>query len=162
MNPEVPGEIPLVQALNAALPGAVRAEASTHGEWTLDVDPARIAAVCRFLRDSEQFVRLSDLTAVDWHPREPRFEVVYHLHSLERNRRLRLKCRLAGGAPEIETVTGVWRGADWYEREVFDLFGIVFRGHPNLKRIMMPEDWEGHPLRKDYPVFGNKYGYKDE
>jgi NADH-quinone oxidoreductase subunit C len=132
MNPEVPGAFPLVQALNVALPGAVRAAASAHGEWTLDVDPARIAAVCRFLRDSEQFVRLSDVTAVDWHPREPRFEVVYHVHSLARNQRLRLKCRLAGGAAEIETVTGVWRGADWYEREVFDLFGIVFRSHPNL------------------------------
>lgn len=162
MNPEVLGENPLLQALDAAEPGAVRAAAGAYGELTLDVDPGRIAAVCRYLRDAGQFVRLSDLTAVDWHPREPRFEVVYHLHSLERNQRLRLKCRLAGGAPEIETVTGVWRGADWYEREVFDLFGIVFRGHPGLKRIMMPEDWEGHPPRKDYPVFGNKYGYKDE
>jgi NADH-quinone oxidoreductase subunit C len=102
------------------------------------------------------------LTAVEWHPAEPRFEVVYHLHSVENNERLRLKCRLAGNAAEIDSVTSVWRSANWHEREVFDLFGIVFRGHPDLRRIMLPEDWEGHPLRKDYPVYGNKYGYKEQ
>jgi NADH-quinone oxidoreductase subunit C len=80
--------------------------------------------------------------------------VVYHLHSIERNERLRLKARIAG--EEIETVTTVWRGANWYEREVFDLFGIRFTGHPDLRRIMMPDDWEGHPLRKDYPITGTR------
>jgi NADH-quinone oxidoreductase subunit C len=155
-------EVPLLQELEAAEPGAVLAASRANGELTLDVDDRRVLQVCLCLRDFQQFVRLADLTAVDWHPREPRFEVVYHLHSIEKNQRVRLKCRLPGTAAAIDSVTSVWRGADWHEREVFDLFGIVFRGHPNLKRIMLPEDWEGHPLRKDYPVFGNKYGYKDE
>jgi NADH-quinone oxidoreductase subunit C len=129
---------------------------------TLEVSPEKIVEVCRSLKEERRFVRLADLTAVDWHPAEPRFEVVYHLHSVENNERLRLKCRLAGNAAEIDSVTSVWRSANWHEREVFDLFGIVFRGHPDLRRIMLPDDWEGHPLRKDYPVYGNKYGYKEQ
>jgi len=99
---------------------------------------------------------------VDWHPADPRFEVVYLLHSLEKNARLRLKCWISGSQCEIDSVTGVWRGADWYEREVFDMFGIGFRNHPDLRRILMPNDWEGNPLRKDYPVHGYKYSYKNE
>ena len=129
---------------------------------TLEVSPEKIVEVCRLLKEERRFVRLADLTAIDWHPAEPRFEVVYHLHSVENNERLRLKCRLAGDAAEIDSVTSVWRSANWHEREVFDLFGIVFRGHPDLRRIMLPDDWEGHPLRKDYPVYGNKYGYKEQ
>ncbi len=97
---------------------------------------------------------MSTLTGVDWYPAEPRFEVVYHLHSLERNERLRVKCRLPGGDAEIDSVTEVWRGANWFERETFDLFGVRFRNHPDLRRIMLPDDWEGHPLRKDYSVTG--------
>ncbi len=136
------------------------------GETTLIVDPARIVDLCRYLKDSETYIRLSGITAVDLHPAEPRFEVVYHLHSLERNQRLRLKCRLSGvtspDLPEIDSATGVWRSANWYEREVYDMFGITFRNHPNLTRILMPIDWEGHPLRKDYPVHGYKYSYPSE
>jgi len=98
---------------------------------------------------------------------EPRFEVVYHLHSMPRpgitqDERLRLKCKVGGDRPEVESVWSVWPCADWYEREIFDLFGIGFRNHPNLSRILMPEDWQGHPLRKDYPVHGYKYSYKSE
>jgi NADH-quinone oxidoreductase subunit C len=84
------------------------------------------------------------------------------LHSLDRNTRLRLKCWVAESGCEIDSVTGVWRSANWYEREVFDMFGIAFRGHPDLRRILMPSDWEGNPLRKDYPVHGYKYSYQDE
>ncbi len=131
------------------------------GETTLLVLPERIAEVCRALK-SQGFERLSTVTAVDRHPAEPRFEVVYHVHSIGRNQRLRLKCAVSGAAAEIDTVTGVWQSADWYEREVFDLFGIQFRGHPDLRRIMMPDDWEGHPLRKDYPIHGYRYSYQDE
>ena len=129
------------------------------GEITLIADPAQIVDLCRHFKDNEKFVRLTSITAVDWHPSEPRFEVVYHLHSIEPNRRLRVKYSVGGASPETESVTGVWRGADWYEREVFDMFGITFRNHPNLVRILMPIDWEGHPLRKDYPVHGYKYDY---
>jgi NADH-quinone oxidoreductase subunit C len=96
------------------------------------------------------------LTGADRYPTEPRFEVVYHLHSLARNLRLRLKVRLAGANPEVDSVTPVWRGANWYERETFDLFGIRFRNHPDLRRIMLPDDWVGHPLRKDYQVTGER------
>jgi NADH-quinone oxidoreductase subunit C len=106
-------------------------------------------------------VRLGGITAVDWWPRSPRFEVVYLVQSLHDKSRLRLMVRLKEGE-EIDSVTPVWRGANWYERETFDMFGIVFRNHPNLERIMMPADWEGYPLRKDYPIHGHKYSYKDE
>jgi NADH-quinone oxidoreductase subunit C len=132
------------------------------GETTWIVDPAQIVDLCRYLKLEQKFVRLSAVTAVDWYPAEPRFEVVYHLHSIERNTRLRLKCRLNSANLEIDSVTSVWYGANWYEREVFDMFGIGFRNHPNLVRILMPTDWEGYPLRKDYPVHGYKYGYGNE
>lgn len=133
-----------------------------RGELTLEIVPEKIVAVCRYLKDEQRFARLSAVTAVDRYPDEPRFEVVYLLHSIERNQRLRLKCRLPGEAPEIDSVTGVWRAANWYEREVFDLVGVRFRNHPDLRRILMPEDWSGHPLRKDYPVTGQKYNYTGE
>jgi NADH-quinone oxidoreductase subunit C len=127
-----------------------------RNEVTLEIAPARINSVCGYLKYDQKFARLSSVTAVDRYPAEPRFEVVYHLQSIERNLRVRLKCRLPGGDPAIESVTSVWRAANWYEREVFDLFGIRFTGHPDLRRIMLPDDWEGHPLRKDYPVTGSR------
>jgi len=132
------------------------------GETTLIADPTKIVDLCRFLKDSEKFIRLSSVTAVDWHPAEPRFEVVYHLHSLEPFRRLRVKYKVGGEKPEIESVTSVWRAANWYEREIWDMFGIHVLNHPDLERILMPTDWEGHPLRKDYPVHGYKYSYSNE
>jgi NADH-quinone oxidoreductase subunit C len=155
-------EIPVVAALEARHSSAVLDGVHDLGETTLYIEPSRIVEVCRFLKQDQKFVRLSGITALDWHPLEPRFEVVYLLHSLERNERLRLKCKLSGENPEIESVTSIWVGANWYEREAFDLFGIVFRNHPDLTRIMMPAEWEGHPLRKDFPVHGYKYTYKDE
>jgi NADH-quinone oxidoreductase subunit C len=142
-----------VEAFDA---GAVEGGKFDHGEVTLDIAPARISSVCGYLKYDQRFERLSSVTAVDRYPAEPRFEVVYHLHSIERNLRVRLKCRLGGGDPAIESVASVWRAAAWYEREVFDLFGIRFTGHPDLRRIMLPDDWEGHPLRKDYPVTGSR------
>ena len=127
-----------------------------RGEWMLEIAAGKIVSVCGFLKFDQKFIRLSTVTAVDRYPAEPRFEVVYHLYSIERNEWLRLKCRLRGSDPVIESVTSVWRSANWYEREVFDLFGIQFVNHPNLRRILMPEGWEGHPLRKDYPVTGSR------
>ena len=154
MLPENLKEHAVAASVDAFDGDALRGGKFELGELTLDIAPQKIVSVCGFLKYDQQFVRLSSVTAVDWYPTEPRFEVVYHLHSVERKQRLRLKCRLHGAAAEIESVTGVWRSANWYEREVWDLFGIRFNGHPNLKRIMMPDDWEGHPLRKDYPVTG--------
>jgi len=132
------------------------------GETTVVADPAAIVDLCRYLRETEHYLRLRTVTAVDLHPAEPRFEIVYHLHSLDRNLRLRVKCKVSGVDPEIDSVYSVWRAADWYEREVFDMFGVKFRNHPNLIRILMPLDWEGYPLRKDYPVHGHKYSYPSE
>ena len=162
MLPDVLKDHPVAAALEAALPDAITSGHAEHNEPTLWIQPARILEVCRFLKDQQQFVRLSGITAVDWLPADPRFEVVYLLHSLNRNQRLRLKCWIAEAEPEIDSVVSVWRTADWYEREVFDLFGVRFRNHPDLTRILMPSDWEGHPLRKDYPVHGHKYTYQDE
>jgi NADH-quinone oxidoreductase subunit C len=138
------------------------------GETTLIADPAQILSLSKYLCETEKYFRLSSVTAVDWHPAEPRFEVVYHLQGIEHrdntaiSRRIRVKCRISGTNPEIDSVVPIWRGANWYEREVFDMFGIGFRNHPNLVRILMPLDWDGFPLRKDYPVHGYKYGYGNE
>lgn len=125
-------------------------------ELTIWVEKESIREACAILRDAPDcpFNYLSDLTCVDWYPSEPRFEVVYHLLSIAKKERVRLKARVDGSSPAIESVTSVWPAANAYEREVFDLFGVRFTGHPNLKRILMPDDWEGHPLRKDYPVEG--------
>jgi NADH-quinone oxidoreductase subunit C len=124
------------------------------GELTVEIAPENVIEACRLLKYERQYERLSTVTAVDRYPSQPRFEVVYHLQSIARKERLRLKCRLSGDQPEIDSATAVWRSANWFEREVFDLFGIRFRNHPDLRRIMMPEGWDGHPLRKDYPVTG--------
>ena len=162
MLPDQLKEHPAAMALESHLPDAIAGGHAEHGDPTLFIAPQRIVEACQFLKAEQGFVRLSGITAVDWHPADPRFEVVYLLHSLEKHVRLRLKCRVAESECEIDSVTGVWRGANWYEREVFDMFGIRFRNHPDLRRILMPSDWEGHPLRKDYPVHGYKYSYQDE
>ncbi len=156
MIPEQLQEDAVTQAVEAFDARAITGGKIDRGETTIEIAPANIVSVCGFLKHDQGFVRLSSLTAVDRYPAEPRFEVVYHLHSLEPQRRLRLKCRLRGDNPEIESVTSVWRGANWYEREVFDLFGVRFLNHPELRRIMLPETWEGYPLRKDYPVTGSR------
>ena len=127
-----------------------------RGELSIEVHAPAVREACLLLRDDAElrFNFLSDLTCVDWYPREPRFEVVYHLLSIPRRARVRLKVRLAEDDACVESLTSVWPSANFFEREVFDLFGVRFLGHPDLRRIMMPEDWQGHPLRKDYPVEG--------
>ncbi len=127
-----------------------------RGETTVVVPEQRLVRVAEFLlsEPSLRFTFLSDLTTVDRFPMEPRFELNYHLLSIERSLRLRLRVRVAGAQPEVPSVTGVWPTANWHERESFDLFGIRFHGHPDLRRILLPDAWEGHPLRKDYPVEG--------
>ena len=142
----------------AALEGASLVESAKFDreELTVYVNRADIKRACEILRGSPetQFNFLSDITCVDVFPSEPRFEVIYHLLSHSRKNRVRLIARVPGGDPSIESLFGVWPAANFFEREVFDLFGVRFVGHPNMRRIMMPEDWEGHPLRKDYPVEG--------
>jgi NADH-quinone oxidoreductase subunit C len=152
---------PLVVALRQESSSWLLGAKDELGELTIEVAAERIAHICQYLREEQQFERISTVTAVDRYPTEPRFEVVYHLHSISRNARLRVKCRVSGESPILDSVTSVWAGANWYERETFDLFGIQFRGHPDLRRIMMPDDWQGHPLRKDYPVHGHRYDYME-
>jgi NADH-quinone oxidoreductase subunit C len=132
---------------------ALRGTHANLGDATAVVDAARIVDVMRFLRDDGecQFDMLTDLTAVDYLGEEPRFEVVYHLYSVPKNKRLRVKARLGEKALEIATLCELWPSANWMEREVWDLYGIRFAGHPDLRRILLYEEFEGHPLRKDYP-----------
>src|SRR5579859_1398242 len=130
-----------------------------RGETTITVRPEAIVAIGQTLRDAPdlRYDYLADVTAVDWPEREPRFDVVYHLLSLPTRAVVRLKVRVGDedtSHPEVPSITPVWPAANWFEREVFDLFGIVFAGHPDLTRILMPPDWIGHPLRKDYPLTG--------
>ena len=145
----------IIAALQVDMPGArLEAASSSDSQPTIYVPPGDLVAVARVLREGPalQFDFLAELTAIDFWPREPRFEVVYLLVSIERRLRLRLKVRLAGDQARLATVTNLWPAANWLEREVWDLFGIVFDGHPDPRRLLMPEDWDGHPLRKDYPV----------
>jgi NADH-quinone oxidoreductase subunit C len=138
--------------------GADLLDVTEHRDQTsVVVRPEAIEAVCRALRDEQRFNYLSQVTAVDWPEREPRFDVVYNLMSLDTRATIRLKVRVGDEDtpfPEVPTVSTVWPAASWYEREVYDLFGIRFAGHPDLTRILMPPDWVGHPLRKDYPLTG--------
>lgn len=159
--PDSLNENSAVQAIRTRFPDAIIEASQRLNENVLVAHPAALLDLCRTLKHELGFERLSSVTAVDWWPRKPRFEVVYHFHSIRNNQRLRLKLRVDEGE-EVESVTHIWTTANWYEREVFDLFGISFRNHPNLERIMMPADWQGHPLRKDYPVHGYKYSYADE
>jgi len=142
---------PLVKKLKAHFGDAVREASEFIGQLSVNVDGARIVEICDYLKsDSEMgFDYLSDLTCVHW-PRTPApFEVVYNLFSISANERVRLKARTKDS---IDSVTGVWPAANWLEREVFDLFGVRFNNHPDLRRLLLPPDWEGYPLRKDYPL----------
>ncbi len=142
----------IVELLDENVPGALQEWREAHGELTLIVDAEKIREVCRFMRDEPglRFDYLSDLTAVDNLGEEPRFVVVYHLLSTTKKHRLRLRAPVSGDPPWIRTVSDIWLTANWHERECWDLFGIVFQDHPDLRRIMLPQDWVGHPLRRDY------------
>ena len=147
---------PELAALLAWNGGAVTAAKLDRNELTIWLDRIALRGACLTLKNDAklQFNALADITCVDWFPREPRFEVVYQLFSIPNKKYLRLKVKLQGDDPSVDSLTPIWPGADFFEREVFDLFGVRFDQHPNLVRIMMPENWEGHPLRKDYPVEG--------
>ena len=149
-------EQPAVSKLLAWNAAAVQRAKLDRGELTVWITREAIREACAFLKSDREldFNYLADVTCVDWIPAEPRFEVVYHLLSLANKHRIRLKVALNSDEPNVESVVPVFPTANFFEREIFDLFGIRFSGHPNLRRILMPEDWEGHPLRKDYPVEG--------
>lgn len=157
-DPPPPADLPLppfVADLQQRCPGAVHKVSFWVGDWTLIVEPARLLEVARHLRDAPgaEFTFCSDVTATDWPVRDRRFDVIYTLYSIRLRHRVRLKIQ-AGEDESVASVTGIWPSANWLEREVFDLFGIRFDGHPDLRRILMPEDWQGHPQRKDYPLEG--------
>ena len=143
----------LMSSLQDVVPGAQFETApSVDLQTTIYVSRDDLPAVARVLRDGLAFDFLAEVTAVDFWPREPRFELVYILVSIAQRLRLRVKVRLHGADAHVATVSGVWPAANWLEREVWDLFGIAVDGHPDPRRLLMPEDWEGFPLRKDYPV----------
>jgi NADH-quinone oxidoreductase subunit C len=145
----------IAAVLQDVLPGAhLEVAPSVDLHATLYVDQDHLLETLRTLRDHPElkFALLSEITAVDYLPRDPRFEVIYLLVSLAHRQRVRLKVRLPSDDPHVPTASGLWPAANWLEREVWDLLGIAFDGHPDPRRLLMPEDWDGHPLRKDYPV----------
>jgi NADH-quinone oxidoreductase subunit C len=146
----------VIETLRSWSANAISEVIEFRGETTLVVARNVLRAVAERCREDEglQFNLLTDATCVDRFPMEPRFELNYHLVSIPKRARVRLRVRLSGDDPVVDSLVPVWPGANWLEREIFDLFGIQFTGHPDLRRILLPDDWEGHPLRKDYPVEG--------
>ena len=144
----------LLDRLQQKFAHAVVSTHQNHGNETAVIHAEDLVAVCEFLRDDAQckMNMCIDVTAVDWPEREPRFDVVYHLYSLEKKHRLRLKVQVPLEKPNVPTVTSVWKGANWFERETYDMYGIIFDGHPNLIRVLLYPEFRGHPLRKDYAI----------
>jgi NADH-quinone oxidoreductase subunit C len=148
-----PWSSPLLDELQKRFPGAISEAVIFRNMPSLNVAKEHLVAVCQFLKGPEggAYTLLTDETAADYPKREKRFDIVYHLYTFERNNRLRLRVQVAAGE-KVPSVTGVWPTANWLEREIYDMFGVVYEGHPDLKRILMPDDWVGHPLRKDYDI----------
>ncbi|MFN2632125.1 MAG: NADH-quinone oxidoreductase subunit C [Thermoanaerobaculia bacterium] len=144
---------PWVMSLSAGVPGAVVASKTFAGQVTVTVAREKIADVARHLKQAEDFAYCVDVTAVDWKERAPRFDVVYHFYSFSKNDRIRVKCGAADGE-DVPSIARVYLAANWCERETFDMFGIRFSGHPDLRRILTWEGFHGHPLRKDFPLEG--------
>jgi NADH-quinone oxidoreductase subunit C len=143
-----------LKKLSVKFPDSIIKTHSFRFDDTAIVKREDILGICEFLRDDDdlRYNFMMDLTAVDYLGREPRFEMVYHLYSLKYNRRVRIKAGVPESDCSIDSITPLWVGANWFEREVFDLYGIQFKGHPELKRLLLYEGFEGHPLRKDYPL----------
>lgn len=152
MTEQLHGYVDKLREKNAAWVADV---AEAHGEVTVFVPRESIVDACAFLKNEHAFDLLADLCGCDRGPEEdPRFEVNYHLFSTKHHNRLRLKVLLSEDNPHVTTVTTLWKTADWHERETYDLFGVIFDGHPDLRRILLPSDFDGHALRKDYPLRG--------
>jgi len=152
VKPE-PWSSPLLDELQKGFPGAISEAVIFRNLPSLTVSKDSLLAICRFLKgeDGGAYTLLTDETAVDYPKREKRFDIVYHLYSFKRNDRLRLKV-IAGEGEKVPSVTSVWPTANWLEREVYDMFGVLYEGHPDLRRILLPDGWVGHPLRKDYDI----------
>lgn len=153
----------IAEKIKERFPDEVIAITEFREQVSVTVKKERIIEICKWLHDEPAlyFDYLKDLCGVDYHGKKPvRFEVVYTLYSMKYEHMIRLKAEVPEDDPVIDSVIGIWRGADWHERECYDMFGIEFRGHPDLRRILLPEDWEGHPLRKDYPAAGPEQEWK--
>jgi NADH-quinone oxidoreductase subunit C len=144
---------PLLDDLQKRFPGAISEAVIFRNMPSLNVAKEHLVAICQFLKGPEggAYTLLTDETAADYPKRDKRFDVIYHLYTFEGNTRLRLRVQL-GAEEKVASVTSIWPTANWLEREIFDMFGVVFEGHPDLKRILMPDEWVGHPLRKDYDI----------
>jgi NADH-quinone oxidoreductase subunit C len=149
----------VAELLRSWNPKAVVEVSEFRGETTIVVPRELLRVTAEHCRQDSglQYNLLTDATCLDRYPHEPRFELNYHLVSIPRREKVRLKVKLSGNDPVVDSLVPVWPGANWLEREIFDLFGIRFSGHPDLRRILLPDDWEGYPLRRDYPV----EGYRD-
>jgi NADH-quinone oxidoreductase subunit C len=148
-----PWSSPLLDELQERFPGAISEAVTFRAIPSITLAKESLVAMCRFLKSEEggAFTLLTDQTAVDYPKREKRFDIIYHIYSFKRNDRLRLKV-IVGEGETISSVTEIWLTANWLEREVYDMFGVVYDGHPDLKRILLPDEWTGHPLRKDYDI----------
>src|SRR5271157_351810 len=148
-----PWSNPLLDDLQKKFPGAISEAVIFRNMPSLNVAKEHLVEVCQFLKGPEggAYILLTDETAADYPKREKRFDIIYHLYSFERNNRLRLRVQVSAGE-KVPSVTVVWPTANWLEREIYDMFGVVYEGHPDLKRILLPDEWAGHPLRKDYDI----------
>jgi NADH-quinone oxidoreductase subunit C len=142
-----------IAALTEHLPGAIQDAKFDREELTLTVARESIVAVCKTVQ-AAGYDFLVDVSGVDWYPNQPRFQISYHILSLSLKQRIRLAVRVEEGDPSVDSITDIWPAANFFEREIFDLFGVRFGGHPNMRRILLPEDFKGNPLRKDFPVEG--------
>jgi len=148
---QVPLDNELVQRLKASFGEAIREATLDRKQAIVLIAADKLRDIARYCRDEEKFDMLTDLTAVDWPKREKRFDIILNLYSFAKNERMRLKAHAAENEPVASSVE-IWPAANWLERECYDMFGIIFEGHPDLKRILLPDEWEGHPLRKDYDI----------
>jgi len=146
----------VLERLKAKFPNSIAEEAEFRGELTVVVPHEQIVEICHFLKEDDelQFNLLADLCGIDMYTPTKRFGVVYNLYSFKNKYRMRIKIFVEEASPRVPTVTGVWGTANWHERETFDMFGIIFEGHPDLRRMYMPDEFEYHPLRKDFPLMG--------
>ncbi|MDW7972901.1 MAG: NADH-quinone oxidoreductase subunit C [Thermodesulfovibrio sp.] len=163
MAQEIENTLKIAEKVKSLFPEDVFEIKEYRKQVSIITKKEKVKEILKYLKEQEGFNHLQDLCGVDYYPEEPRFEVVYNLYSILRRLSIRVRAKVFEEEPYIDTVTDLWQGADWHERECFDMFGIIFKNHPDLRRILMPEDWNGYPLRKDYPLRGKELwkGFKE-